>query len=200
MAVCGGSTQQTPPSCPEELLFPATQENTPKMRKWLLDRYAASTFNTCPHHPLQDMTGPPLAIRVEAGVQTAVTNCPVRVPVHWHEEVRQQLECGEALGIIEKVPPNTPVTWLHNMVVTPKSDGSPRRTVNLQPLNRVSVLETHHTMPPAKQACSVPRNQVKTVMDAWNSYHSHSVWRTGTQLPSSQKRAGIDTAGHRWVS
>ena len=30
----------------------------------------------------------------------------------------------------------------------------------------------HHTGPPAKQARSLPRNQVKTVMDAWNGYHS----------------------------
>ena len=108
----------------QELPFPPTQENAPKMRKWLMDWYAASTFNTCPHQPLLDMTGPPLAIRVEASVQPAVTNHPVRVPVHWREEVHQQIECDKALGVIEKVPPNTPVTWLHNMVVTPKSDGS----------------------------------------------------------------------------
>ena len=144
-AACGCPTQQTPPSRPEELPFPPTQDNAPKMRKWLLDRYAASAFNTCPHQPLPDMTGPPLAIRMEAGVQPVVTNRPVRVPVHWREEVHQQLECDEALGVIEKVPPNTPVTWLHSMVVTPKSNGSPRCTVDLQPLNRVSARDAPHS-------------------------------------------------------
>ena len=44
--------------------------------------------------------------------------------------------------------------------------------MDLQALNKGSVRETHHTIPPAKQARSFPRNQIKTVTDAWNGYHS----------------------------
>ena len=149
------------------------------------------------------MTGPPLAIRVEAGAQPAVTNHPVRVPVYWREEGCQQLERDEALGVIKKVPPNTLVTWLHSMVVTPKSDGSPCRTVDLQPLNRVSVRKKHRTVPPAKQAHSIPRNQVKTVMDMWNGYHSiplHVQDQDKTTFLTEERRHRISRAPMGFVA
>ena len=101
-----------------------------------------------------------------------VTSRAPHVAVRWQQEVAEQLEKDAALGVIERVPPNTPVTWLHSSLVTPKADGSPRRTVNLQSLNRHSVRETHHTIPPAKQARAIPPNTLKTVMDAWNGFHS----------------------------
>ena len=31
--------------------------------------------------------------------------------------------------------------------------------------------DTPHTVPPARQARSIPRNQIKTVTDAWKGYH-----------------------------
>ena len=172
LAPCGCPLRAPPPNIPEKLPFEAKAENTEKMRQWILTRYAASTFNTCPHQPLPTMSGPPMAIRVSPEAKSVATSRPVRVPAHWREQVAEQLERDVALGVIERVPPGTPVTWLHNMVVTAKADGTPRRTVDLQALNKVSVRETHHTVPPAKQARSIPRNQLKTVTDAWNGYHS----------------------------
>ena len=35
------------------------------MRERLLDEYAASTFNACPHRPLRCMAGPPIEIHVD---------------------------------------------------------------------------------------------------------------------------------------
>ena len=58
------------------------------------------------------------------------------------------------------------------MVIVPKKDGKPRRTVNFQPLNQYSSRQTHHTMSTFHQATSIPANTVKTVLDAWNGYHS----------------------------
>ena len=58
------------------------------------------------------------------------------------------------------------------MVVCPKKSGKPRRTVDLQPLNRHAIRETHHTPSPFHQARAVPHNTRKTVFDAWNGYHS----------------------------
>ena len=113
-----------------------------------------------------------MRIRVDPQAEPVVTKRSPHVPIHWQDEVAQQLERDVALGVIERVPPNTPVTWMHNMVLTPKPDGSPRRTVDLQPLNRHSVRETHHTIPPFKQARAVPLRTFKTVTDAWNGFHS----------------------------
>ena len=58
------------------------------------------------------------------------------------------------------------------MVVAPKKDGSPRRTVDLQKLNKATLRETHHTPSPFNQVSTVPPHTTKTVLDAWNSYHS----------------------------
>ena len=49
-----------PPPKPEALPFDATQENVPRMKAWMLQRYAALTFNKCTHAPLPEMDGPPL--------------------------------------------------------------------------------------------------------------------------------------------
>ena len=51
---------------------------------------------------------------------------------------------------------DTPVEWLHRMVIAPKKDGSPRRTVDLQALNQASVRQTHHTASPYHTAASIP--------------------------------------------
>ena len=48
-APCGCPSHEKPPPLPDKLPFPATEENVGKMKQWLLDRYASSTFNRCPH-------------------------------------------------------------------------------------------------------------------------------------------------------
>ena len=83
--------------------------------------------------------------------------------------------------MLEKVPVNTPTEWLHRMVLAAKHDGSPRRTVDLGPLNDVSYRQTHHTPSPWQCAAAVPRNTFKTKLDAWNAYHSVDL------TPESQK-------------
>ena len=85
---------------------------------------------------------------------------------------KKGLDRDVALGVLEKVPVNTPVEWLHRIVITSKKDGSPRRTVDLQTLNRASVRQTHHIASPFHTAASIPMNLTKTCLDAWNGYHS----------------------------
>ena len=169
---CGCLTRTPPPKRPDQLPFPASAENTAKMKAWLLNFYASSTFNRCPHQQLPTMTGPEMEIRTTEGCAPFITRRPARVPVHWREKVKQDLDRDVALGVIEKVPPGTPVTWLNNMVLSSKQDGSPRRTVDLQPVNKNSVRETHHTIPPFQQVRAIPKHQVMTCTDAWNGYHA----------------------------
>ena len=64
------------------------------------------------------------------------------------------------------------MTWCSRMVVAAKKDGSPRRTVDLQQLSKATLRETHHTPTPFNLASTVPKNTRKTVIDAWNGYHS----------------------------
>ena len=58
------------------------------------------------------------------------------------------------------------------MVITRKHDGTPRRTVDLSPLNKFCRRETFASETPFKLARRVPSNTWKSVTDAWNKYHS----------------------------
>ena len=49
---CDCPQRSAVPRKPATLPFAPIPENIEKMKKWLMDRYASSTFNTCPHRPL----------------------------------------------------------------------------------------------------------------------------------------------------
>ena len=142
------------------------------MRAWLLNRYASSTFNTCTHRPLPCMEGPPVEIHIDPAASPKACHTPASVPLHWQQRVYEDLLRDEALGVIERVPYGEPVTWCHRMVITRKHDGSPRRTVDLSPLNKFCQRETFAMESPFHLACRIPKDTWKTVTDAWNCYHS----------------------------
>ena len=150
----------------------ATEKDIPALKEWLLDYYASTTFNICEHQPLPMMKCEPLKLFLNPDAKPVAVHKPAVVPVHWQDKVYADLERDVALGVLEKVGPNTPVTWCSRMVVTSKADGTPRRTVDLQPQNRQSVRQTHHTSTPFKLAEQIQQGTKKTVTDAWNGYHS----------------------------
>ena len=76
------------------------------------------------------------------------------------------IEKDVALGVLEKVPPNTPSTWCHILVIIRKRNGDPRRNVDLKKLNDVCVRQTHPTEPPFKEAMDVPYGVKKSTCDA----------------------------------
>ncbi|XP_068678617.1 uncharacterized protein [Montipora foliosa] len=170
--MCSCPQRDATPPRPSELPFPCTPENNGRMKAWLLDRYASSTFNTCPHRALPCMEGPPIEIHVEPTATPKASHTPAPVPLHWQQRVYEDLLRDEALGVIERVPYGEPVTWCHRMVITRKHDGSPRRTVDLSPLNKFCKRETFATETPFHLARRIPKDTWKTVTDAWNGYHS----------------------------
>ena len=142
------------------------------MKDWLLERYATSTFNKCPHGPLPAMDGPPIKFHIDPEAVPVTMRKPAPVPLHWQNQVEQELNRDVALGVLERVPHGEPTNWCFRMVVTRKHDGSPRRTVDLSPLNKFCQREAHASKSPFQLARSVPPNSHKTVFDAWNGYHS----------------------------
>ena len=169
---CSCPKRTAPPTRPTALPFPCTPENNDRMKAWLLARYASSTFNTCPHQPLPCMEGPSIEIHVDPDAMPKACHTPATIPVHWQQKVHDDLLRDAALGVIEPVPYGEPVTWCHRMVITRKQDGTPRRTVDLSPLNKYCRRETFATESPFHLARRVPTNTWKTVTDAWNGYHS----------------------------
>ena len=170
--ICDCPKRSSVPDRPKKLPMTCRPENNSKMRTWLLQHYSCSTFNTCPHQPLPRMDGPPVEIHLKEGTKPKACHKAIPIPIHWQEKVYADLRRDEALGVIEPVPIGEPVSWCHRMVVARKHDGSPRRTVDLSPLNKHCERETHNAEPPFHLARRIPRNTWKTVTDAWNGYHS----------------------------
>ena len=111
-------------------------------------------------------------IHVSPDARPQAVHTPAPIPHHWKEQVKADLDRDVAMGIIEPVPVGSPTTWCSRMVVVAKKNGQPRRTVDLQALNKVCSRETHHTPSPFHLAQSVPPGTRKTVLDAWNGYHA----------------------------
>ena len=169
---CQCPRRTMPPPPPKTIPYLPTEQNRGKLKQFLLDYYKSSTFNVCEHQTFPRMTGPPLRLMIEPTATPYAIHKPIPVPIHFQEDVYEGLKRDERLGVIEAVPIGTPVTWCHKMIVVPKKNGKPRRTVDLQPLNKYAVRETHHTEAPFHQARIVPANTFKTVTDAKDGYHS----------------------------
>ena len=169
---CTCPTRAPPPPRPTSLPFPATEANRGLLEQHLLDLYAASSFNVCEHQPLPMMTGPPLRLNIDPLATPKPCHTPIAIPIHWQDEVKAGLDRDVRLGVLEQVPLGTPDTWCHRMVICTKKNGSLRRTIDFQQLNRHATRETHHTQSPFHQARAVPTHTKKTIFDAWNGYHS----------------------------
>ena len=172
LAECGCPVREAPPGKPDILPFSCKPENRNKMKEWLLDRYSSSTFNKCPHQPLPTMDGPPIKIHIDPNAKPIAFRKPAPIPLHWQEQVEQEIYRDVELGVLERVPHGEPTDWCFRMVVTRKDDGGPRRTVDLSPLNKFCEREAHASRSPFNLARSVPVASCKTVFDAWNGYHS----------------------------
>ncbi len=161
------------PSRPERIPFEPTKENVLKLEKWLLDAFESSAFNTCTHHPLQSMTGTPMkAVQKKYGAKHPKWYTPIPVAFHWKKSVKAALDQDVRLGIIERVPQGEMSEWCSRMVITPKKNGKPRRTIDFQELNKATLREVHHTPSPINLVIQIPAGMLKTVLDAWNGYDS----------------------------
>ncbi len=162
----------TPPR-PKCIPYEPTVENLEKLERWLLEYFASSGFNTCTHSPLQSMTGVPMkTVRKKDDGSHPNAYTPIPVAFHWKKEVKADLDRDVRLGIIERVPQGEVSEWCSRMVITRKANGKPRRTIDFQQLNKSTFREVHHTPSPINLVAQIPTGKVKTVLDAWNGYHS----------------------------
>jgi hypothetical protein len=173
-APCGCRLRTSAPQPPQPP-FATVEGNIDKLESFLRDFYASSTFNTCSHQPLPLMHGPPLEFAIDTTIKPTACHTPATVPLHWLDKVKASIDDDVSLGVLEWVDVNTPVTWCHRMVVVRKHNGAPRRTVDMQALNKASIRQTHHTQSPFQQATTVPKGTWKSITDAWNGYHSVAI-------------------------
>ena len=103
------------------------------------------------------MTGlPPLRIHLKDNATPVAVNRPSTISAHWIDDVRKELERDIDLGVIERVPSNTPTTLCSRMHIVGKKMGEPRRVVDLREGNNATIRQTHVTEPPFRQAMGVP--------------------------------------------
>ena len=170
---CNCPTRSLPPDQPPRLPCAPTDANLHILKQYIVDRYKASAFNTCERQALPLISGsPPLELHVDPEATPVACHTPSPVPLHWQGPVKAGLDRDCRLGVIEKVPPNTPTKWSSRMVCTSKTDGSVRRCVDYGPVNAHCPRQTHHTPSPWHLAASVPENTRRTVIDNWHGYHS----------------------------
>ena len=164
----------SPPPLPTELpeRLSGDESSVSDLKTWLLNYYASTTFNTCEHTPLPTMRGSPLKLYIDEQAKPVAFHKVNPVPIHWQSKVKADLDRDVALGVLEKIGDNTPVAWQSKMVITAKANGDPRRVVDLQNLNRHSSRQTFPVSSPFHLATQIPLQKKKSVVDAWNGYHS----------------------------
>ena len=86
--------------------FSPTSENVHKLKKWLLERFANTVFNSSGKFPA--MSGPPAHIHLKEGSTPKARHNPIPVPYHYKEQVREALWEDVKRGIISPVPIGTP--------------------------------------------------------------------------------------------
>ena len=80
--------RQPTPEKPNKLPFPATEENVPKLKGWLIEQFASSSFNI-PSAPLAKMLGPPMKIHINPEAEPVATHKPIPIPLHWGDQVEK---------------------------------------------------------------------------------------------------------------
>ena len=174
---CTCPTRSLPPANPEKIPFPPTEENVGKLKEWIQDHFKASAFNNCSHQKLPLVKGsPPLELHLDESVKPVVCHKVGSIPLHFEDQVKQGLDRDVWIGVLRKIPVNTPVdSFLSHMYIATKKDGKPRRTVDFKALKRACPRQTHSVEPPFKQACGVPGDTWKTCLDAKDGYHSITI-------------------------
>ena len=142
------------------------------MKNWLITYYTTSTFNKSPHKQLLGMISPAIKVHVDPQVKPVVVHTSATVPLHWQDQVEQQINDDISLGKVEKVLAGEPSLWCHKMILVCKADVIQCKTVDLSQLNHHCLHETLHVKPPYPQAKHMPPNTWKSVTDTWNGYHS----------------------------
>ena len=94
--LCYGCLErEMPPKPPGELPFEPIEQNILKLKEWIEDRYAASTFNKCEHTPLPMMKGsPPLKLYIDPDIKPVAVHKYAPVPVHFESIVKSELDSG----------------------------------------------------------------------------------------------------------
>ena len=75
--------RQPPPDKPAHLPYPATNENVPKLKQYILDQFSSSAFNSS--SPFLAMDTTPAHIHFKLDATPYATHTPIPIPFHWKQ-------------------------------------------------------------------------------------------------------------------
>ena len=76
---------------------------------------------------------PPLQLYLDESVKPVACHKVGNIPLHFVDQVKQDLDRDVGLGVLRKVPVNTPVdSFLSRMYIAMKNNGKPRRMVDFK--------------------------------------------------------------------
>lgn len=113
------------------------------------------------------MEGPPIKMHIDTAATPKARHTAAIVPLHWQQRVYNYLLQDEGLGVIECVPYGK-----SDMVPSHGSHSEARQLLWTSPLNKFCQRETFTTESPFHLARRIPMDTWKTIMGAWNSFHS----------------------------
>ena len=143
---CDCPKRDLSPPVPKTCPYDPVEENIPHLKQWILEYYKSSAFNVCPHQRLPLVTSsPPMKLHLKGDAQPVAIHKAATVPIHWESQVKEGIQRDVDLGVLEKVKTGEPTTWCSWININAKKDGKPRRVVDLRPLNKQAVRQTHPT-------------------------------------------------------
>ena len=174
-------TSRPIPKRPSVIPFTPSEENVSKLKHYLLDEFAQSSFNK--DAPFPKLSTPPAHIHLKPDyIIPRPAFWPATIAENWSKEVKESIDRDVESGILTKVPFNEPTAWCARMVVVKKRDGRPRRTVDFQSLNSQCMREPVHSQSPFHTARCIPQNTWKSVLDAVDGYHSVEIDAESSKL------------------
>ena len=135
---CGCLLRSEVPPLPTEIPCDNPEACREKLHKWILNYYAASAFNICPHQVTPTLTGPDMVITVKPGAVPVACHSKIPIPHHWKKKVKGLIDKNCRSGVVTPVKAGTPTPWCSKLLTTAKDSGEPPLVLDLHPLNSVS--------------------------------------------------------------
>ena len=124
-----------PCTCPTRSLPPKlpcahTKENIPRLKAYIIERFATSAFNMCERQKLpliNDSIPMELHVDVDPGSKQYAVHTQAQVALHWQEAVKGRLDRDERLSVFRRVPLNELWSGSTGCSSCPSPTGSPGR-------------------------------------------------------------------------
>jgi hypothetical protein len=89
---------------PDQLPVPATASNKKVLEEYIKNHFRAGAFNTCKRQHWPITAVPPMKIHTPPDDPCTYCRRPTKVPLHFREEVKADLEADVKKGVLERVP------------------------------------------------------------------------------------------------